>query len=388
MQTVSDDVLPQVRQLAGATGAVSGLMDATTEFLESLSVGQGDSTELRWLTARVVGALAASQGNPYSPNALGDYEQSLASAERALEILSTVALDYPTLDEHIQIEFTLRDRVATAQAMMGDPEGALETYLDLEAYADELVNAASRMPDVSAAAAVLLAGARGMVNMRIGNTQMKLGALDAAHERYARCLPRIERGLDPDTVDPDVAHRFSVCLQNLSTVLARLERYDESVPLAERALEVVRFMTSRWPGMTRLARDEVEALGTLVIPLALVGRVSDAETLVDEGLPLAEALVVADPLNRAVMVTAVQATAAFGHALLLAAEADDVDALERQRLARRALDLLDRAHTQLEGSGGIRRAETYFYDLPPGMLDRQIETARSLLGSALAPPSG
>jgi serine/threonine protein kinase len=389
VQTVSDDVLPHVLPLAGATGAFSGLMDATTEFLGRLSVGQDDSPELRWLTASVVGALAASQGNPYSPNTLGDYEQSLASAQRALEMLSTVEIAYPTLTEHIQLELTLRDRVATAQALMGDGEGALETYLDLETYVGELVGAASRMPEVSDAGAALLAGARGLINMRIGNAQMQLGALDAAHERYAgACRQGIERGLDPDTRDPDLAHRFSVCLQNLATVLGRLERYGESVPLAEQNLEVVRFETGRWPERTRFARDEVEALGTLAIQLALVGRFSDAETLVEEGLPLAEAIVAADPLNRAVMVVALQSTAAFGHALLLAAQADDIDVVERRRLAQRAVDLLGRARRQLDESGGVGRAETFFYDLLPGKLDRHMETARALLGSAPASPSG
>ncbi|MHC4975528.1 MAG: serine/threonine protein kinase [Planctomycetota bacterium] len=384
VETVSEEVLPEVSNLIGATGPTSVLTEASTAFLESLSVGEDDSPELRWLTARLLNRLAIIQGNVFASNSQGDFEASLESVTRALEILDTLDDSYPDPLEHFVTEWHLRDKMATSLSVTGQTEKALKTYLELETFQNKMVEKHPDLFEGSTRYGGLQAKGDSLglnlLHLRIGHIYRALGEYETAHERYARvCIPFLEAGHDPYTSDEDIVHSLTVTTGIMSEVSEALGHHDDALRYAELDAEYSRIKVDRWPNVARFARDEVRAISSLARLHASYGQIERVEPLVDEGVVLAQRIAESDPLNAGAQIGAVGTIKEFGSALVTASKRSTENQDTARSLVARGIQLLMESQTLLASLDP--EIINQVYRLNPDELDDTIRAASELLDS-------
>jgi serine/threonine protein kinase len=288
---VFDQVASEIRHLPGMANANEKLAQSGLRFVQQLGHGLGRDPALRQAVARQLLRLTDYQ-NPASGATLGKYEAGLEYAREALSILSDGSFD---LDASTTIKLIFEARFGTAQCLIG--LGRTEEAVAEWTASLPLLDRLETFPDH----ARIARRDRANILNNVGYTLVLANRPEQAIEEYL--LPTLRSAwVNQINTNRDAATPLELeVVANLHDALAHaylfLERFDEMLPLRERATNLRDYLIRRAPSDAAFVALRAECLVLHGCALLVTGSTEPGLDLLDQARQIAGSLVEKENAN-------------------------------------------------------------------------------------------
>ena len=279
------EVHDAIEDLPGSTAARELLVKRALEYLDSLSVEASGDASLQRELATSYQKVGDVQGRPANAN-LGNPEGAMESYKKALAIREAlVASDPRNTQDRRQLAIS-HSRIGEILEINGDHQGAMNEYQKALAIREELYAADPNDPALQRDVAVSY--------FEIGEALTALGDITGALASRQKMLPIFQSLADKDPSNANNRRTVALSYKKVGATLARLERLDEALASYAKALEMDEAALSADPTNASRRIDLSFSVSDYGYVLARAGKTAPALENYRRALQIREELVAAD----------------------------------------------------------------------------------------------
>lgn len=335
-----------IEKLPGATPARELIVKRALEYLDRLAQAGSDDVSLQLELAAAYGRLGNIQWARYYAN-LGDLTGALQSQQKALAIRQKVVAAAPDNEN-------ARRALGYSYLLVGDALAASDKLTDAISHYQQSLAVRQALTATSSAGKedqTSLAISHQRLGDTLGNPGFaNLGDWQGALEHYQQMQAIFEKMAAGPQATPDDHHSLGIGYEKLGRVMAAQGDYEGALGFYRQELAVFQHDYASMPGNVNYHRDLAVGFGNVGEALTQAGRHDEALTSYGEALAIRQQLADADLRNIGARRDLALAQAAI--AGVLTAKGNQAAALEHYR---RALTAFEEVYAADTGNGWIRQ---------------------------------
>jgi len=324
------DVEPRLRNLPGTLPARQVLFESVLMYLDGLGVDASDDETLRAEVGDVYLMLGELLGDPFSGEAVGDFEGALEANLAGLEIRRELAAAHPDEAWRRANVVAAEDFVASSLSNLGRYEEALAYRLSALEGARELAHQSGWQQRLA-----------NLMQRRLGNHYVNQGRYAEALDQFFPLHESLRlQPCDPERDSEDSLHSLVVSYHQMSQCWHGQGELDLALSDSAESLSLCRALVRRFDANPRHARDLAGRLYAHALILVDLGRVDEALATLGECEEVARDLYRRDATNGLAARSFLGRLFDLGELRAELAERDDLDAPRRAEQRERAAALL------------------------------------------------